>query len=202
VLRSGREGHGATIGQNATAHSCTSYKRTAPRGKSARLARAACGCLHSDMLVATPLGSRGSGYTERRAQSIDQLLERMAMAKLQKKCGDQGTGYVRSIVTDPAINGTHTPGCVAQCVGGDAVCCAPFYMPFWWLEEPHKATRSFGRVMHTPQHPRLVNGIQRTKANRPVSTIYDFFFSLPSWPRTALDRVPRHPATPRQGGGF
>jgi hypothetical protein len=41
-------------------------------------------------------------------------------------------------------------------------CCAPFYMPFWWLEVPHKATRSPGRV--TPQHPRSVNGIQRTKA--------------------------------------
>jgi hypothetical protein len=39
---------------------------------------------------------------------------------------------------------------------------SPVPEPFWWLEAPHKATRSPGRV--TPQHPRSVNGIRRTKA--------------------------------------
>jgi hypothetical protein len=72
-------------------------------------------------------------------------------------------------------------------------------MPFRWLEEPHKATRSPGRV--TPQHPRSVNGIQRTKANRPVSTIYDFYFQLDKLAahRSGLRAAP--PSHPTAMGG-
>jgi hypothetical protein len=75
----------------------------------------------------------------------------------------------------------------------------------------HKATRSPGRVI--PQHPRLVNGIQRKKANRPVSTIYDFYFQLAKLaahrpgPRAAPPTHPTamggaHGAICRPRGGF
>jgi hypothetical protein len=84
-------------------------------------------------------------------------------------------------------------------------------MPFWWLEEPHKATRSLGWV--TPQHPRSVNGIQRTKANRPISYIYDFYSQLTKLavhrpgPRAAPPSHPTamggaHAAICRPRGGF
>jgi hypothetical protein len=85
-------------------------------------------------------------------------------------------------------------------------------MPFWWLEEPHgKATRPPGPV--TPQHLRSVNAIQRTKANRPISYIYGFYFQLAKLaahrpgPRAAPPSHPTamggaHAAICRPRGGF
>jgi hypothetical protein len=76
-------------------------------------------------------------------------------------------------------------------------CCAPFYMPFWWLEVPHKATRSPGRV--TPPAPAVGQRHSTDKGDIGRYRLFTpFISSLPSWPRTALDRVPRHPATPRR----
>jgi hypothetical protein len=86
------------------------------------------------------------------------------------------------------------PGAQALVVMMCSVLHAVLVVGSWKHHTRHKATRSPGRVNPRPQHPRSVNGIQWKKSD---IGRYRLLAKL-TWLRTALDRMPRHPATPRR----
>jgi hypothetical protein len=85
-----------------------------------------------------------------------------------------------------------SPG--AQCVGGDAV--LRFTCRFGgWKNHTRRLDHPVGLPPSTRDRSTASNGQRRIGRCRIFTA---FISSLPSWPRTALDRVPRHPATPRR----
>jgi hypothetical protein len=82
----------------------------------------------------------------------------------------------------------------AQCVGGGAV--LRFTCRFGsWKHHTRQLDPPVGLTPSTRARSTESNGKRRIGRYRLFTT---FISSLPSWTCTALDRVPRHPATPRR----
>jgi hypothetical protein len=105
-----------------------------------------------------------------------------------------GIGAMHGLTPVYLFSGNNLEPWSAVCVGGDAV--LRFTCRFGgWKNHTRQLDSPVGLPPSTRGRSTESNGQRRIGRYRLFTT---FISSLPSWPRTAQDRVPHHPATPRR----